>query len=75
MTPTAAVKVRAPQEVRSEDIRTQANAGHVRKVDQNGVYTVVEVQHPDGSHSRFRVPTRSMSDRIASEAAQPETTV
>ena len=47
--------------------KVRACEGPVTKVARNGVYTIVEVRHPDGSHSRFRVPSRSVSQRLAME--------
>jgi hypothetical protein len=65
---TIAVVRPSPIKVRAGVVKVRSGKSSVKKVSKNGVYTLVEVRHPDGSHSRFRVPSRPMSDRIAAEA-------
>jgi rRNA maturation protein Nop10 len=68
---TVAAVRRAPIKVRAGvgKVRSSKDAIKIKKVSRNGVYTLVEVRHPDGSRSRFRVPSRSLSERIEKETA------
>ncbi|MDR2380844.1 MAG: hypothetical protein LBE08_06685 [Bifidobacteriaceae bacterium] len=59
-----------PIKVRAGVVKVRSDHAAIKKVSKNGVYTLVEVRHPDGSHSRFKVPTRSMSERLAKETAR-----
>jgi len=54
---------------RPSTVKVQATGGSVTRVMKNGVYTLIEVRRPDATCTRFRVPSRSMSDRIAHETA------
>jgi hypothetical protein len=63
----------APIRVKSGVVKVPGNKGSIKKISRNGVYMPVEVQHPDGSRSRFRVPSRLVCDRIAKETADART--
>ena len=60
----------APIKVRAGVVKVRSAKSSITKVSKNGVYTLVEVRHPDGSLSRFRVPSRTMRERVAKEAAK-----
>jgi hypothetical protein len=67
-TSAAAVQRAGHLKVRSGVATVRSGEGSIKQISRNGVYALMEVSHPDGSISRFRVPTRSMSQRIAQES-------
>ena len=71
---TIAVVRPTPIKVRAGVVKVRPGNSSIKKVSRNGVYTLVEVRHPDGSHSRFRVASRSMTERLAAET-RPKTAV
>jgi hypothetical protein len=68
-TTPAAVSRPAHLKVRAGVAKVRSAKSSVRKVSKNGVYALVEVRHSDGSKTRYRVPTRSLSQRLAQESA------